>query len=147
MSNYSLGFYFDASQTSVLLNLRTKNDWQGGLLNGIGGKQEEFEPMLDCMFREFYEETSIVNNKREWVNFCRLQCMGYYVECYFYLSNFDFNRDYIKNCLVKAEEKIVQILIKDIYNHICVPNIYWLVPMAISHDFRKGNKVTVNYVV
>jgi len=54
---YVLGFLFHKNK--ILMIQRTKEDWQYGTVNGIGGKMEFSETRLNAMIREFNEE---VNN-------------------------------------------------------------------------------------
>lgn len=51
----------------VLLIEKTKPEWQKGLLNGIGGKIEDFDMFpIDAMVREFKEETGIDSTIEDW---------------------------------------------------------------------------------
>lgn len=56
---YTVAFAFAGS--TVLLIRKAKPDWQKGLLNGIGGKLEGSESVLECTVREFREETGLWN--------------------------------------------------------------------------------------
>lgn len=53
---YAVGFYFDRSREHVWLIRKARPDWQAGKLNGIGGKVEPGESVLQAMRREFEEE-------------------------------------------------------------------------------------------
>jgi 8-oxo-dGTP pyrophosphatase MutT (NUDIX family) len=57
MTTYSCAFAFAGA--SVLLIRKAKPEWQKGLLNGIGGKLESPESVMDCTIREFREETGL----------------------------------------------------------------------------------------
>lgn len=57
MKLYTLTFAFHDKY--VLLIRKAKPDWQAGLLNGIGGKVEFGEGILQATRREFYEETGL----------------------------------------------------------------------------------------
>lgn len=61
MKHYSLGFMF--YKNHVVLIKKARPEWQKGLLNGVGGHIEEGESALDCMIREFKEETGIFTTK------------------------------------------------------------------------------------
>jgi len=56
---FTVGFIFTPDLTKVLLVHKTKPAWQAGMLNGIGGKQEEHESMLTCILRETREESGL----------------------------------------------------------------------------------------
>jgi 8-oxo-dGTP pyrophosphatase MutT (NUDIX family) len=142
MNEYSLGFLFDINKKFVLLVERQKNDWQKGLINGIGGAQEESENTVGCMIREFEEETTIHTSESDWVHFCNLISYDCYVGCFFSYYSHDFHTDFEN---INTKEKIIKVKIKEIFNYKCIPNVYWLIPMALSHSFRNYNIVTVDY--
>lgn len=54
---YTCAFAF--CEESVLLVRKAKPEWQKGLLNGIGGKVEPGESVLEATVREFKEETEL----------------------------------------------------------------------------------------
>jgi len=59
MTDYSMGFCFSEDGTDILLMKRTKDDWQKGHFNGIGGHREIGESFHQCMVREFEEEAGL----------------------------------------------------------------------------------------
>lgn len=57
---YVAGFLFSEDRQKVLLIQKNKPEWQKGLLNGVGGKIEEFdETPTAAMIREFKEEAAL----------------------------------------------------------------------------------------
>src|SRR6185437_15233341 len=65
MQQYSLGIAFDFNENLAIIK-KTKPEWQAGKYNFIGGKLEENENILDCMSREFYEETGVMIPSYNW---------------------------------------------------------------------------------
>lgn len=61
---YSLGFAFTENRREVLLIRKISPPWQYKRFNGVGGKVEYEESMLNCMIREFREETRIIT--KDW---------------------------------------------------------------------------------
>jgi len=59
---FVLGFAFSETAGSVLLVRKLRPEWQKGLLNGIGGKIEKGESLLQAMHRECKEETGLSLN-------------------------------------------------------------------------------------
>lgn len=66
MKKYVLGLMFSADRTFVALIRKKKPEWQKDKLNGIGGKIEDGELAHHAMPREFYEETGVRTNHRDW---------------------------------------------------------------------------------
>ena len=75
MKKYVCGLMFSSNKESVALIVKNKPDWQKGLLNGIGGKIEEFDSInaknlkersLNAMCREFKEETGVETFPQNW---------------------------------------------------------------------------------
>ena len=57
---YTVGFLFDETFEHVLLIKKNRPAWQAGMLNGIGGKVEEFDlSNWYAQAREFFEETGL----------------------------------------------------------------------------------------
>ncbi len=73
IDRYVAGFLFwsgsPEQKAKVLLVEKRKPPWQEGLRNGIGGRVENGETMLDAMRREFLEETGL--NVQDWDPFCQ----------------------------------------------------------------------------
>lgn len=59
MNKYVLGFAFDDLDRVALIQ-KERPAWQAGKLNGVGGRIEGREEVLDAMVREFHEETGVV---------------------------------------------------------------------------------------
>jgi|SRR5579863_4302276 len=57
-TQYVLGFLFSPDKRRVILIRKSKPAWQAGMLNGIGGKVEYNESIVDAMRREWVEETN-----------------------------------------------------------------------------------------
>ena len=77
--NFVVGFAFTPDPlpyTRVLLIRKLKPAWQAGLLNGVGGKIDQYVQMdsqssrlerpIEAMVREFHEETGVLSAPEEW---------------------------------------------------------------------------------
>ncbi len=125
MKKYVLGFMF-STNGAVWLIRKNKPDWQKGRLNGIGGKIEENECPDDAMKREFMEEAGLTINN--WKHYCILTDeTTYEVYCYYVYS------DEIPTTM--TDEKVTLCYTCSLPVDV-IPNINWLVPMALS--FKKG---------
>ena len=129
-SNYVLGFAFNEEETHIALIRKNKPEWQKGKLNGIGGKIESEEIAYDAMIREFAEETGIFIYN--WEKFGRIyenNENNNSFQVYLFKS---FISNVILNKLESKTEEIVSILpIKDIPYSVCIPNLSWLIPLAL----------------
>jgi len=122
------GFYQWPGGTQVALIEKLKPDWQKGKLNGIGGHVELNESPLDAMIREFKEETDV--EFKDWSLFCQLHDdKNFYVYCYY-----GFLSEEPKTTTKEVVGLYPVLFLPDR----CLPNIHWLVPMALS--FGKGER-------
>jgi len=127
MNKYVLGFMF-STNGAVWLIRKNKPEWQRGRLNGIGGKIEENESPADAMKREFYEEAGIKLN--DWKHFCTLTDRdSYEVYCYYVYSD--------ETPATMTEEKVTLCYTCSLPIDV-IPNVNWLIPMALS--FKRGEK-------
>lgn len=129
---YVAGFMFGEKSNRLLLIEKQKPEWQAGKFNAIGGKIESGEKPLAAMIREFKEEVGI--DHEDWVNFCVLEGEPKGNGCvvpwrvYFYKAKGMI--DEAQQC--EAERPYIvhpQALPAN-----CLPNLSWLVPLAMSED-------------
>lgn len=80
MKKYTLAFIFNNDLEKVLLIRKNKPIEQTGLLNGVGGKMEDFDAtFLDCIQREVQEETGLILDKEDFINIGNLTDNEYYI--------------------------------------------------------------------
>ncbi len=141
---YVVGFLFTTNQLAVQLIQKIKPDWQKGRWNGIGGKIEPGEHPRDAMRREFKEEAGL--DIEEWRGFAKLRdSRGSLI--HFYVA---FSNDLAKTM---TEEEIATFSEKDMldpryymgppygYKTQIIPNLRWLVPMALDKNHVKATVV------
>jgi len=122
---YVAGFLFSREWDKVALIEKQKPDWQKGFLNAIGGKIEKGEEPYEAMIREFKEETGV--KITSWRNYCCLEGEDWRV--YFYVAF-----GYLEALTSTTEEKVV-IVASDLSDSPkTIPNLKWLVPMALQND-------------
>ncbi len=129
---YVVGFLFD-NDHRVLLIKKKRPAWQIGKLNGVGGKIEEGETPSDAIRREFLEETG--SDIYVWRYFCRIRFPGGAV--FFFRSN---QVPSVKP-MSKTDEKLRWVKIARIKNYDIIPNVAWLIPMAMS--FVRGERCCI----
>lgn len=131
MISYCLGFAFTDNDNFVVLIQKNKPAWQKGLLNGVGGKIEENELAHEAMVREFREETGITHH--HWTRVTQMNFNG--AEVIVFATRLPKGHN---NLTQMTEEQVGLYSIIDVRNHPkVIPNLRWLVPMALhalDHD-------------
>lgn len=125
-TNYVAGFLFSEDKKRVALVKKEKPDWQRGKLNAIGGKIETSDQSpLFAMVREFQEETGALVN--DWRHFCDLRFRGGSI--HFFVSFGDVE------ALRTMEAEEIQVHFVDQVGQLAtIPNLRWLVPLALDKD-------------
>ena len=130
---YVAGFLFDEDRAKVALVL--KNHGPAAIVgkwNAIGGKRIDntdlglgFEGGPAAMYREFLEETGV--EVRDWALFLRLKGDGWEVEFYHAFSG-------EKQKMARTmETESIMIWPIDEDHPVWVPNLNWIIPMALGH--------------
>lgn len=147
MKEYTVGFLFDKPGLAVLLLRKTRPEWQAGKLNGVGGKLEPGESPLDCMVREGAEEAGL--DGVEWTEFCTISSARVYDPEYQdgWRVHFFYCFDTVAFRLAGplTDEPIERWPTDTIYNAPVIPNLRWLIPMALS--FRRGERAKLFEVI
>jgi 8-oxo-dGTP diphosphatase len=128
MIPYCLGFAFTDHDNFVVLIRKNKPAWQKGLLNGVGGKLEQYEFCNAGMAREFEEETGIKTLGTDWTPFTEMCFKDAGVYCY--AIRLPENNQTLPQT---TEEQVGLFSIIDVRNHPkVIPNLRGLVPMALE---------------
>ncbi len=128
MTSYVCGFMFSEDRNKLALISKLSPEWQKGKLNGIGGKIEPREGYLNAMVREFKEETGVNTFLDEWKNLAYLQGKDW--EVYFFKA---FSNK-VYNAVTVTEEEVVLVYPGWINILPVIPNLLWLIPMALDKD-------------
>lgn len=135
--NYVVGFAFNKEKTKLLLIKKTKPEWQAGLLNGIGGKIENYDfTPYHAMTREFFEESNIKTTKESWYQFAKLDSNYFELHCFVGF----FDEDYLQTFEDMTEEKISLVNIQDLFEHQfkgCISNLKWLISICLDEDLHR----------
>jgi 8-oxo-dGTP diphosphatase len=165
LTHYVAGFLFNNGGYSVVLVRKSKPEWQKGKLNAVGGKIDSwrhdgncairtiandidtpnFNP-CDCggetpaqaMRREFKEEAGV--DVETWKEFCVLSGDGFVVH---FFSAFDTAA---YNAAHSAEEEQIIKTYVDKLGAACLPNVKWLIPMALSMKDDRAERFEVKEV-
>lgn len=138
MSNYVCGFVFDEALEHVALVVKRRPDWQRGLLNGIGGAMNAGERRpRDTMAREFTEETGLSIHESNWTMFAEMLDPVKKVRvAYFYAVT-----NSVSGIMTVTDEPVGLYLVHDIAGRAAVPDVQWLVPLALQMIQDKETRV------
>lgn len=130
---YVAGFLFRYNGKEVALIEKNKPYFLAGKLNGIGGKidlleEGKAEEPLEAIRREFKEETGA--DVSDWEKFCVLR--GKTWEVTFFKSFGDFPIQSIE------QEQVNWYPVSRLDMLPIVPNLKWLIPMALDTDNVSG---------
>lgn len=125
---YVLGFMFDERKEHFLAIRKTKPKWQAGKLNGVGGKVEINESPFEAMRREFREETGI--DCATWSQVAYMT--GPDFQMYIFSAVGDINK-----AVQTTEEELYSLQVKNNLPHNVIPNLRYLVPMALLSQTEK----------
>lgn len=132
IKQYVNGFVFNIAKNQVAVIQKNRPTWQAGKYNGIGGKIELGEFPIEAMIREFYEEAGVQSTVYDWHAFAHLSdnLDNQYrqFECtFFYSTSIDLNK-----LSSMTDEQVFIWDINDITIENSIPNLTWLIPMALS---------------
>lgn len=130
MTDYVTGFMFDLECNRVVLIRKIKPDWQAGYLNGVGGKVEPGETVVQAMEREFSEEAGL--GVSAWLHVGS----GHNFQTRLNVFAVQSNRiDQIRS----MTDEIVNVYQVGLVPVLSVmPNLRWLIPMSINKLTRSG---------
>jgi 8-oxo-dGTP diphosphatase len=127
LKRYVLGFAFDPYLHNVTLIRKTRPEWQKDRMNGVGGHIEEGELSCEAMRREFGEETG-TQEDIHWVQYAVLHGVDWEVDIYRAIL------DTLPHVAFTTEEGVIwQVPVTDLKNWPVLPNLLYLIPMAINH--------------
>jgi 8-oxo-dGTP diphosphatase len=129
MQEYVVGFMFNEERTRVLLIEKQRPSWQKGKLNGVGGHIEDTDQCPKAaMIREFKEETGIETTWETWTHFATLGNESTF-RVHFYHAVGP-----IRTAEMLTDEVPRDYPLKPRLPANCLPNLSWLIPMALSMD-------------
>lgn len=144
----TLAFIFNENLNKVLLIKKSKGV-QKGMLNGVGGKMDDGESFLECMYREIKEETPIDTQNIDLDSsdvYCYLHSTPiprWYITAY----RFTVSDDILNSCIGHTtEEGVLGVYDVDDLPDTVMPNLKWLIPLAVdSIKDSKLNLIDVEY--
>ncbi len=126
MIEYTAGLLFGDTSTDVALIRKKRPSWQKGRWNAIGGHIEVDENPLEAQYREFKEETGV--KVPSWEAFAVLSGSAFRV--HFFRA---FSTGLLRSISTMTDEVVERFHLCDLPTTI-LPNLRWLIPMALSMD-------------
>lgn len=138
MEKFTLGFVFNADLAKVLLVHKQRPDWQSGRINGIGGKIVGDESALNCIVREWKEESALAIQPENWIRYALIKQLEGNVVVF--ASKFTGD---MSEATQNDYEMIEWFDITNLPQN-SLSNLIWLVPMA--KQIIEGKKFDVKIV-
>jgi 8-oxo-dGTP pyrophosphatase MutT (NUDIX family) len=143
--HYVAGFMFEGDTSKgedekIILIRKNKPAWQAGLCNAVGGKVENYETPVMAMQREFKEETDVLNS--EWQLFASLSCKNGDKVDFFYVTS----ASGVGDVEPMTEENLVIVPLRELSDLALVPNLHWLVRMALEVRSRRNEALVYHLV-
>jgi 8-oxo-dGTP diphosphatase len=133
LKRYVVGFAVNEELRAIALIRKARPAWQAGRLNGIGGKIEDGEEPIDAMRREFKEETGVA--VPEWREVVTLRGEGWAV--YFFVADV---ASWELDAMRGEEDEPIEVHPLEVIGSLSViPNLRWLIPLAIDKDRITGD--------
>lgn len=133
VTDYTVGFMFNLeNRDQVILIEKNRPEWQKGLLNGIGGHIKENETARQGMVREFHEEAGVLTGEQDWQCFCRLSLTGTERHTMIYCFS-AFETASFMYADTHEDETVSHYYVEDLRDQKTVPNLRWLIPLALYH--------------
>lgn len=135
--NYVVGFAFNKEKNKVLLIKKIKPAWQNGLLNGIGGKIENYDiTPYHSMTREFLEESNIKTSEEEWYYFSKLDSDDFELNCFVGF----FDDDLLNSFESITDEQVTLVSVQELFDNQfngCISNLKWLISICLDNDLYR----------
>ncbi len=130
-TKYVVGFLFSEDRGSVALIKKNRPAWQKGRLNGIGGHVETSDASnAAAISREFLEETGVAIPASKWKQFSAISSPDAEVTFFKCFSQA------IEDVASETDEPVaiyeVSELLQGNYYARAIPNLAWLIPMALE---------------
>jgi 8-oxo-dGTP diphosphatase len=138
VKRYTLGVAFDHEENLVLIK-KTKPEWQAGLYNFVGGKIERGEKPVECIAREFMEETGVSIEPDRWKYVGKM-----YRTSDFVVHIFLTYQDSVSQVRTTTEEEVFlcpvsTFEINSTIRDNCMPNLHVIYEFIKSEDFLDAN--------
>lgn len=127
MTEYVLGFLFNADRTEVLLIQKNRPDWQAGRLNGVGGHVEPGDTTPHAAMRREFEEAAGVADVA-WELFYELSGDDWACDVFRAFDDRAFRAAESRTDELVSRWPLAQL------PEFVLPNLRWLIPRALDPE-------------
>lgn len=132
ITEYSLGFAFSADRHKMVVITKNRPQWQAGKWNGVGGHIEQGETAIQCMVREFVEETGVKTVEADWRPLAKFSSNDFIVHSFYMFSDSIHNA----KTLTDEEVSIIPVDLNEI-RRFGQSNLPWLISLALDADMPR----------
>jgi 8-oxo-dGTP pyrophosphatase MutT (NUDIX family) len=132
VTKYTCGAMFSEDLTKVAMIRKNRPAWMAGKLNFIGGHVEDGESFVETQVREFWEETGVQTTHEQWKHFATLRSVHSLIAFFATIGD-------LAQLRTTTDEEVVVVSEGEVWD--MVPNIVWLLPMAIDKLKETGVRV------
>jgi 8-oxo-dGTP diphosphatase len=137
MQHFVVGFAFNADAKQVALIRKKRPSWQAGRLNGIGGKIETGEDPIDAMVREFYEETGVSTESKQWQT-CAVLGSKPDAQTQWHMHVYSLRGLDLQRLKSTTDEQIeIHRVGSSVIATEGISNLAWLIPLALDIDLTR----------
>lgn len=123
---YVVGLAFNEARTHLALINKQRPAWQKHRLNGPGGKMEDGETPEMAISREYWEETGRLVEATRWII---VAVVDFPLGRVYFLTT----TDDIMLTRTTTDENVVLVSVNDLKASPVVPNLRYLVPLALNY--------------
>jgi 8-oxo-dGTP diphosphatase len=131
-TEYTLGFAFSADRHKMVVITKNRPQWQAGKWNGVGGHIELGETSIQCMIREFVEETGVQTTESDWRPLAKFSSDDFIVHSFYMFSD----SIYDAKTLTDEEVSIITVDLNEI-RRFGQTNLPWLISLALDADMPR----------
>lgn len=130
MTRYVVGFIFSKDKNQVLLIRKDRPHWQVGKFNGVGGKVEEKETIIEAMKRECFEESGLTLDN--WL--CKGTIVGKDYLVSIFITETSLDNLLLAQNYVKKDEPCKVFNLDELDQIQTISQLKWLIPMVLDKD-------------
>lgn len=136
---YVVCMLFSDDLSEVCLIEKTHPEWQNGLLNGVGGKIEPGETIIEAARREFKEETGV--EILDWQPLCLQKAINNSYIVHYLVARNSAQLFFVRTM---TDEQVGSRTVKFVDPNTLVASMSWMLPLAVYALSGKMDKELIH---